>query len=61
MVRSPRTKLFMTTVFIMLILFLVWFLLPFQVDLGYFFRVFGLIAVVLAIALWSLGTRIKKW
>jgi hypothetical protein len=57
---SPRTKLFMTTILIMLGLFLVWFLLPFQVNLGYFFRVLGLIALVVAIALWSLVTRIKK-
>ncbi|UCG36503.1 MAG: hypothetical protein JSV64_07860 [Candidatus Bathyarchaeota archaeon] len=57
---SPRTKMFMLTVLIMLVLFLTWYLLPFQVNLGYYFRFLGLIAVVVTIALWALITRIKR-
>lgn len=57
---SPRTKLFLSTMLIMFVLLLVWSILPFQVNLGYLFRAFGLIAVVIAIALWSLVRRIRN-
>jgi len=57
---SPRAKLFMSTILIILALFLVSYLLPFQVNLGYYIRVLGFIGVIVAIALWSLVTRIKK-
>ena len=57
---SPRTKLFLSTILIMLGLFIIWYLLPFQVNLGYYFRVLGFVAVIVAIALWSLMTRINE-
>jgi hypothetical protein len=57
---SPRTKLFILTIFITVVLFLIWVILPLQVNLSYFIRGLGLIAVVIAIALWSLGARIRQ-
>lgn len=57
---SPRTKMFFYAVLIMLVLFLFWSLLPVQVNLGYFIRVFGFLAVIIVIALGLLATRIRR-
>lgn len=52
--------MFFYAVLIMLVLFLFWSLLPVQVNLGYFIRVFGFLAVIIVIALGLLATRIRR-
>ena len=57
---SPRIKLLFYTTLITLALLILWSLLPFRIDLGYFIRVFGYIAIFIVFALGLLAIRIKK-
>ncbi|MEE8631866.1 MAG: hypothetical protein V3T10_00975 [Candidatus Bathyarchaeia archaeon] len=57
---SPRAKLFMFTLLITVLLLSISILLSYQLQIGYFIRGLGMLALLLTIAIWSLATRIRK-
>ncbi|MCK4498331.1 hypothetical protein KAU25_03945 [Candidatus Bathyarchaeota archaeon] len=57
---SPRAKLFMFTVLITVLLLSISIFLSYQLQISYFIRGLGMLALLLTIAIWSLATRIRK-